>query len=337
MSIKLTIGIPTYNGAKHIGATIDSIIHNMHPQINNQIEILVSDNASTDNTFEIIAEYNIKFPFIISYHRNDSNIGFDANVDQIFHLARGEFVEILGDDDVLANEALSKILNTIDLHPDVAVILLSVSFLNYETNQYFKGQEYTHDILCEDGNSFFTQSKWGTSAISAIIIKKNDWLNQNLKQFYNSQWIHIGGLMEILKSNKKAFIIAENCVTVRIANPRWEANFGNQLKIGMEHLQLLSHLVKLGYHPSTFKFFLRSRFNHNLRDILTLRCKRIKDNIPTLKLMVRFFFTKPVFWFIHLPFLIMPYPVFYIVRNTYKKCNHQTKGAEGKSKRQRLI
>jgi glycosyltransferase involved in cell wall biosynthesis len=318
MTGKLTIGIPTYNGSEFIAETIESILVNLYPEIEKRVEILVSDNGSSDNTAEIVSGYVKKYPRLISYYRNDHNIGFDANVDAVFRRAKGEYVEVLGDDDFLEKGALKKIFWTLETQSDIAVILLSVSFLSHY-NQLIGGQRYGKDELCEDGNAFFLKSKWGTSAISAIIIRKNDWLEQNLNKYHDTQWIHVAAIMEILKKNKRSYIISENMVTVRVGNPRWEINFGNQLLVGMEHLRLFSGLLDLGYDPNTFAFFLNDRFNKNLKDIVTLRGKQNKEMMLTAKLMIHFFHKKPIFWILHLPFLLLPYPLIKLIRSTVRK------------------
>jgi len=53
---KLTIAIPTYNGARYIREALDSIISQLD-DIDEEVEIVISDNASTDQTPEIIENY----------------------------------------------------------------------------------------------------------------------------------------------------------------------------------------------------------------------------------------------------------------------------------------
>lgn len=319
METKLTIGIPTFNGSKFISEAIESVLSNLYPEIEDRLEILISDNASTDTTSEIVSSYVTKYPQLISYYRNDINIGFDANIEEVFKKARGEYVEVLGDDDFLKNKSLRKIFTTIDSYPNISVVLVAVSFLNQNTHQEIEGLKFENDVLCADGNAFFQLSKWGTAAISSIIIKKSDWIEQNLEKYYGTQWIHIAAIMNILKKDKRAYIVSDNLVTVRVANARWETNFGNQLKAGMDHLRLFSGLLDLEYDYKTFEFYLNDRFNKNFRDVLTLRARRLKDNVPTALLMIQFFKKKPMFWLLHLSFLLMPYPLYQLIRALYKR------------------
>jgi len=70
VEIKLSIAIPTYNGETTIRVTLDSIV----PQLEDCVEIVISDNASSDETAEIVREYRAKYP-VIRYSRNDEALG----------------------------------------------------------------------------------------------------------------------------------------------------------------------------------------------------------------------------------------------------------------------
>jgi glycosyltransferase involved in cell wall biosynthesis len=86
MKIKLSIAIPTYNGAETIRETLDSIVS----QLEDGVEIVVSDNASTDDTAEIVREYQASYP-VIRYFCNDENLGADRNFDLAVRRAQGEY------------------------------------------------------------------------------------------------------------------------------------------------------------------------------------------------------------------------------------------------------
>jgi glycosyltransferase involved in cell wall biosynthesis len=78
----------------------------------NSVELLISDNASTDDTpaiLESICRAGVKFRLI----RNDVNIGPDGNFEQCFRQATGKYVWIFGDDDVIVPDGLSIILNVL--------------------------------------------------------------------------------------------------------------------------------------------------------------------------------------------------------------------------------
>lgn len=95
----LTIAIPTYNGAN----TISNMLEILLPQCDERVEILISDNASTDNTKLIIDKYIEKYENII-YVRNAKNIGPDSNYLQCMEMSKGKYTLLLSDDDILIEE-----------------------------------------------------------------------------------------------------------------------------------------------------------------------------------------------------------------------------------------
>jgi glycosyltransferase involved in cell wall biosynthesis len=115
----LTIAIPTYNRAD----LLDLCLSQAGPQIlqhGEQVELLVSDNASTDHTAEIVAKHQAA-GLLIHYLRNNTNIGPDANFAQCLERADGTFLLIVGDDDVLLEGALDKLLPLL-CDPEVGVV-----------------------------------------------------------------------------------------------------------------------------------------------------------------------------------------------------------------------
>ncbi len=128
-AVKLTIGIPTWNRSAEIRDAIDSILVQLDAVLRSQIEILISDNASTDETQAVLRGYAERETSLFSIHRNTENIGFSRNVDALFRHARGEFVLVLSDDDALEADALREILFVLGRHPDVhAMFVMSATY-----------------------------------------------------------------------------------------------------------------------------------------------------------------------------------------------------------------
>lgn len=74
-----------------------------------RIEVVVSDNASTDDTRELVQTYARTRPWI-RYFCNDENVGAERNIHRAASRSRGEYVWVLGDDDRLAPEAVGRFL-----------------------------------------------------------------------------------------------------------------------------------------------------------------------------------------------------------------------------------
>ena len=99
--IRLSICIPTYNGALHLNETLENVIAQIDEcDVRETVEVVVCDNASQDTTEEIVRTWMRRCPELVRYVRNERNLGFNANVDRALHEGRGEYVHLLGDDDL---------------------------------------------------------------------------------------------------------------------------------------------------------------------------------------------------------------------------------------------
>lgn len=101
----LTIAIPTWNRCGYLEQTLAQLQREAATIDASRLEILVSDNASEDDTALVVRSAE-NIGLSIRSVRNPANIGSDANIAQCFDMARGEYVLILGDDDLLVDGCL---------------------------------------------------------------------------------------------------------------------------------------------------------------------------------------------------------------------------------------
>lgn len=94
----LSICIPTFNRANALEETLKMLEGEVRG-IENDVEICISDNGSTDSTAGVLAAWEKKLPLIRS--RNDRNLGFDINLIRSANLATGTFIWFMGDDDTI--------------------------------------------------------------------------------------------------------------------------------------------------------------------------------------------------------------------------------------------
>jgi len=111
----LTIAIPTYNRSNYLTRLLESL----RPQMEEashlfSLELLISDNASTDRTSEIVDSFCCNSIVPCRSFRNKTNLGADGNILQCFSEAFGKYVWIIGDDDILLPGSLIAILKLLD-------------------------------------------------------------------------------------------------------------------------------------------------------------------------------------------------------------------------------
>lgn len=117
---RVSVGIPAYNGERFIGAAVDSVL----AQTWADFELYVIDDASTDGTLGRVRRYSDARLRILS---NETNLGQEGNWNRVLREARGEFIKLLPQDDVLHPDCLRKQVELFDNPANSSVVLACCS------------------------------------------------------------------------------------------------------------------------------------------------------------------------------------------------------------------
>lgn len=214
----LTIAIPTFNRAKYLRELLSSLL----PQLNirSDVELLVSDNASPDETPFVVAEF-IRRGLRIRALRNETNIGSDANFKQCFEQSSGKYVWIFGDDDLVVAGGIEKITSLLKAD-DYAVV--------YVGQYWFRNDpiaERTFDKfgriaqILPSGLQFARKTGAMIGFLSAIIANKDVFLqipHPPLARFDGTNLMQLGWVCPLLQSNSKCLIVWDRLVAARAGN-----------------------------------------------------------------------------------------------------------------------
>ena len=114
---KVSVLIPTYNYARYLPEAIESVLE----QDWRDLELLISDDASTDGSAEVIAAYAAK-DSRIRFQTHPTNLGMVQNWNWCLSEARGEYIKFLfGDDKLASRQALGKLLELLETNPSAAL------------------------------------------------------------------------------------------------------------------------------------------------------------------------------------------------------------------------
>lgn len=214
---KLSICIATFNRAKFIGETLDSILS----QIPIGVELVVVDGASSDNTPEVMALYLLTYQNI-RYYREHENSGVDRDFDKAVGYARGEYCWLMTDDDILRAGSVSRVLAALDENPDLVVVnaevknadlsaILDASILKFPTDR---------DYEEKDRQKFFAEVGSYLSFIGGVVIKRKLWLERDRATYYGTLFIHVGVIFQNPPLNNVK-VIADPLITIRYGNAMW--------------------------------------------------------------------------------------------------------------------
>jgi hypothetical protein len=106
----VSVGLPVYNGARYLAEAVDSLL----AQTLGDFEIVISDNASTDETERICRAYAARDPRI-RYVRSETNRGLLWNFRRVLELARGPYFKWMAHDDKCAPEFLRRCVHELDV------------------------------------------------------------------------------------------------------------------------------------------------------------------------------------------------------------------------------
>ncbi len=192
--MKLSVCIPTYNRAEFIGQTLDSILS----QINDDVEVVVSDNCSNDNTSGIVKKY-ININQNIKYCRNDTNLGADRNYLKAVEIASGDYCWLFGSDDIMKKDAISKLLVELASGYDLFLcgFTLCDRIMHPIADHHISKIKSSVVLNLSDTlqRKYYFQNALTTTAffsfIGSIIVKKSKWDSIKIEdEFVGSLWVH---------------------------------------------------------------------------------------------------------------------------------------------------
>ena len=114
----VSIGMPVYNEEMHIQLALDSLLGQDYPNI----ELIISDNASTDETANICERYS-KQDSRVRYCRNNANVGIVSNFGRVLHLARGKYFVWAAADDYWMPTFVSAMVEALEQNPNSSVAM----------------------------------------------------------------------------------------------------------------------------------------------------------------------------------------------------------------------
>lgn len=229
--MQLSICIPTKNFGPYIQQCLQSIFDQSKNL--NDFEIVILDSGSTDNTAQIISNFQDKYSNI-NYIYEEKAEGIDKAIIKVISHAKAPYCWLLSADDAFSAGALNKILSIVQL--DYNIILCNRFWCNKEL-EILKTEHWRHNILKDEFFSFSnpidikhyldTSRSLGAlfSFMSCIGFKKSVWDSIDLDISYvGTNYAHVPRLLEIGKSPKGIAYISDPLVLCRSGNDSFRSD-----------------------------------------------------------------------------------------------------------------
>ncbi len=289
--MKLSICMPTYNFGKFIGETLESII----PQLTDDVEILILDGASTDNTGEIIRTYQKQVPQI-RYFREQEKGGIDKDMDLSVRRAKGDYCWLFSSDDLMEKRALAKVLEEIDEGHDVYVCGFNICSLDMsrvlKENRFSKITRPTVFNLSDarERGVYFRaaiETPAFFSFMGSLVINRSRWLETSIHpSFFGTCWAHVARIFCMIPHGLSVKHIPSSFLCKRALNDSFmDRGLINRYAIAIDGYQNISD--RIFGHDSLEAFHIRKTLRNEFFPGPFLEAKRDIRSWNDLKNLVR--------------------------------------------------
>lgn len=192
----LSICIPTYNRSDYLDQCLASLV----PQaLECQIPIYLSDNASSDNTQQVIQKYKAIYTKIFSF-KQEANLGHDLNHKSVITMATTEFAWLLGDDDIVLSGSLQKVIHFLESTPNCELLLLNAIRTDNDLRPRGMQFQVDQDVFITDCNDLLVHHS-DKLTFGMIIINSRLFNSSDADKFLGTAHYYGGGVYEYLANN----------------------------------------------------------------------------------------------------------------------------------------
>lgn len=301
--IDLSICIPTFNRAIFLEEAIESIIDQLDRDICKRVEIVVSDNCSTDNTVEVLNSIIQRNPNItIKYSVNDKNEGPDNNYLRVVSLATGKYCWFLGSDDKIQDGAIKRVLDQLNKEHTIYISdRFNAGYENMEITgiQRFFTEELTSDTVFafnrpEDWDFYLNRcSRVGAlfSYLSSIVFLKESWdsIEDSLYgHFIGTAYVHVAVLLYMLKNKNSTIMYLKNPIVInRTGNDSFFKNAYQRTMLDINGYLMLSDIFDDNIYAQNGirRLLKREHPSINWRLIIKTTNKQFEDLVSKLELL----------------------------------------------------
>ena len=169
---KVSVCIPAFNAAEFLRQAVESVLEQSYLDV----EIVIIDNCSTDETIVVVEELIKKSIRNIRFYKNDRNIGLVGNLNRCLEYAQGTYIKLLMADDVLLPGCLKQMANALDTHRPVTLVASGRLIID-ERGRELTIRRYSNTNALVPGKKAITECLFGSNYSgepTAVMFRKSD-------------------------------------------------------------------------------------------------------------------------------------------------------------------
>ncbi|RZK34692.1 MAG: glycosyltransferase family 2 protein [Hymenobacter sp.] len=288
----LSIAIPTYNRADLLSKTLESVYQQIS-SVADRVEVIVSNNASTDHTRQVVAAYSTKFQHF-RYHENEVNTGADANIAQAFRLVSGTYAWVFSDDDLLLPDTLEAIVATLAA-TELGVLFLTPKWYYSHAEDVELTKEPFACQVYDNALTFLQEINVLIAFISAIIINKSLVAElDNLYAYQATNLIQLGWTLPAIFKGRQNAKVTSPVVLAQGVDGQVSYSFFRVH--GTNFNFVLSSLVASGQIPAQARDIVNHHLITQFFPIYVSPEKRFVNNERPFSTLLGLYWRYPAFW-----------------------------------------
>jgi len=300
----LTIAVPTYNRERFLRELLDILFDQIIAEP--RVELIISDNASPDETASLVQEFQ-KRGLSIRYMRNETNLGADRNLLQCYEQAMGKYVWIFGDDDIILPGGVAVLLSYIESR-DYDIVYLN--------SHFFKGVYVPHILEAHrnateitDIEQFARRINIFFTFISGNIVNKHRIPASNSAQFseiVGTSLPQLAWIYSALNGYQRGLFIEERLIAARTNNTgayKLLETFGPNLKRVTDQWLNNKRVGRLIINGALQRFWPWVLLQHKKASASFI------NEAPPADVLTPIFRDNMRYWIFAYPIMLLPYPL----------------------------
>lgn len=258
MSKLLSITIPTFNRSAILDEQLGKLkteFDTLPDSQRERVEIFVSNNASTDDTSEVISRWQAAFPELRVFHQ-PGNIGAVRNISWCLCNAEGQFVWALSDDDPLEPGALGQVLARLTDYPDIGVMMLNFSSRDSVSGELMSQRKFDLDADHTDANGlrlfsqYIARGAMGALVFTSALIYRREHARDAIQHWEGG---HANLLFQLYitaacATRGRFHVMADNVIEFMAGRSFFHGNRELEFQMKFHDVPLIySKLTRLGY------------------------------------------------------------------------------------------
>jgi len=246
--LKITVAIPSYNRAKFLQPLLDSILMQNYP--NYEILIIEDNSPEREDIAKIVSNYQTNTDKI-RYLQNEQNLGYDKNIRKLIDCSRGDYIFFMGNDDIVAEDALANVADLINNNNNIGAIIRSYQTFKNDINNITGTFKYTpKDCILEINKNGPVIAYRRSVVISGLVLKRDTCLLYATEEIDGLLLYQVYLILQIMKTQNailtsKILSYYRTDIPPDFGNSEVEKNFVPSQQTAASSLKFIQGLIDI--------------------------------------------------------------------------------------------